>query len=143
MIGIEGARVLVVDGEQSMLEMCADALRKLPQTEVLLESQSRAAIERLSTGSVDLLVADIRHHINDNLDLFRTARRIDPNLPVLILTDTTTVKAAVECMKLGSADYITKPFYPEDFISTVRHLLETKRLREEYRQLQWQNVRAH
>jgi DNA-binding NtrC family response regulator len=137
------SRILVVDGEQSTVELCADALRKLPETEVLLEKELHPAIERLSGGKIDLLVADMHLPGSDNMELFRIARHSDPNLPVLILTESATIKTAVECMKLGAADYITKPFFPDDFLATVRHLLESKRLREEYRELQWQMVRTH
>jgi DNA-binding NtrC family response regulator len=136
-------RILVVDTQESILEVCENSLRKLPETEVYLEKDSSAALERLSGNSIDLLVADIPSQGNDGNDLFRFARRNDPNMPILLLTDQATVRTAVECMKLGAADYITKPFFPDDFLATVRHLLETKRLREEYRSLQWQMVRAH
>ena len=137
------SRILVVDGEQGMLEFCADTLRKLTHTEVMLESQASSAVERLTSGNIDLLIADMHPYGAESMELFKTARRLDPNLPVLIMTDSATVRTAVECMKLGVADYITKPFFPEEFLSTVRHLLESKRLREEYRTLQWQLVRAH
>jgi len=136
-------RVLVVEAERNIAELCAETLRKIPDAEILIETENRSAMERLNGGRIDLLLADIQQQSTDNLELFRLARKTDPNLPILILTETATINTAVECMKLGAADYITKPFFPDDFLATVRHLLEQKRLRDEYRMLQWQMVRSH
>ncbi|MBI1987348.1 MAG: sigma-54-dependent Fis family transcriptional regulator [Nitrospinae bacterium] len=137
------ARILVVDDEEGMLEVCADTLRKLPETEILLESQSRRAAERLSSESLDLLIADICMPGVDGVELLRIARWHDPNLAVLMLTAFPTVETAVESMKLGAADYITKPFLPDNLLATVRRLLEEKRLREEKHLLQRQVERAY
>jgi DNA-binding NtrC family response regulator len=137
------SRVLVVDPQESILDLCAHTLNKLPETEVYSERNSREAIYRLQKENVDLLVVDTQFSSDQTRELFRIAREKDPNIPILLLTDTVNVKAAIDCMKLGSADYITKPFFPDDFLSTVRHLLEAKRLREEYKSLQWQMVRSH
>src|SRR5215831_4284836 len=98
-------RILVVDDEQGMLEVCADTLQKLPDTEVLVESESLRAAERLSKEPFDLLITDIRMPGMGGVDLLRVAREHDPNLPVLMLTAYPSVETAVDCMKLGAADY--------------------------------------
>ncbi|MBI2877183.1 MAG: sigma-54-dependent Fis family transcriptional regulator [Candidatus Tectomicrobia bacterium] len=137
------SRILIVDDEEGILEVCADILRRLPDTEIILERQSRRAAERLSSESLDLLIADIRMPGIDGVELLRIARQHDPNLTVLMLTAFPTVETAVESMKLGAADYITKPFIPNDLLNTVRRLLEGKRLREEKHLLQRQVERAY
>lgn len=124
-------RILVVDDEEGMLEVCADTLRKLPETECLLESVSRRAAERLATENFDLLITDIRMPQIDGVELLRRGRERNPDLAVLMLTAFPTVETAVESMKLGAADYITKPFHPDDLRATVFRLLEGKQLREE------------
>lgn len=135
------ARILVVDPDEQALEVCRQSLGLLPDSETLLEREASNAIKRLSSDSVDLLIADV--DTEKGFELFRQARQHDPQLSVLIFTENPTATTAVECMKLGIADYITKPLAPEEFLATVRHLLEAKRLREEYRMLQWQVVREH
>jgi len=137
------SQVFVVDAQESILDLCAHTLSKLPETEVYVEKDPKSAIEKMQKESVDLLIVDTQFNPEQNRELFRLARRKDANTPILLLADTVNVKAAIDCMKLGSADYITKPFFPDDFLSTVRHLLEAKRLREEYKSLQWQVVRSH
>jgi DNA-binding NtrC family response regulator len=136
-------RILVVDDEPGMLEVCADALRRLPDTEVLVENQSRNAAARVASEGIDLLIADIRMPGVGGLELLRQVRQQDPLLPVLMITAYPTVETAVESMKLGAADFVTKPFHPDDLTATVRRLLEEKRLRQENRLLQRQMERTH
>jgi DNA-binding NtrC family response regulator len=136
-------RILIVDDEEGMLEGCADTLRALPDVEIVAERDSRRAAERLRGESFDLLLADVRMPGLGGVDLLRLGREKDPGLMVLMLTAFPTVETAVESMKLGASDYITKPFLPEDLLATARRLLEEKRLREENRLLQRQVERAY
>jgi DNA-binding NtrC family response regulator len=124
-------RILVVDDEEGMLEVCAETLRQLPDTEVCCEQQSRRAAERLATDRFDLLIADVRMPELDGIQLLRIARTHHPDLAALMLTAYPTVETAVQSMKLGAADYVAKPFMPEELEAAVRRLLETRRLREE------------
>jgi two-component system response regulator AtoC len=132
------ARILVVDDEEGMLEVCSDTLERLPDTEILLERQSARAAERVATESLDLLITDIRMPAVGGIDLLRLGREHDPNLSVLMLTAYPTVETAVEAMRLGAADYIVKPFQPEDLLALVRRILESKRLHDENRLLRRQ-----
>lgn len=136
-------RILVVDDEEGMLEVCADTLQKLPDTEILLENRSVHAADRIANEGVDLLIADVRMPGLNGVELLRLARQHDPTVAVLMLTAFPTVETAVESMKLGAADYLTKPFLPEDLLALVRRLLEGKRLREENLLLRRQVERAY
>jgi two-component system response regulator AtoC len=136
-------RILVVDDEDIILEVCAEMLSVLPDTEIVIENHSPRASERLTTENFDLLITDIRMPEMDGIELLRLARQLDPTLQVLMLTGFPTIGTAVESMKLGAADYLTKPFFAEDLLATVRRLLQAKRLREENRLLQRQIERAY
>ncbi len=124
-------RILTVDDEPGMLEVLADTLRKLPETDVVAESRGENAARMLESGGYDVLITDIRMPGMDGVELTRLARQRDPDLLILLLTAFPTVETAVEGMKLGASDYIVKPFLPEDLLATVRRLIETKRLRQE------------
>ena len=137
------ARILIVDDEVGMLEVCSDTLQRLPDTEIVLESQSSRAAERLAHESFDLLIADICMPEMDGVELLRIAREQDPELPTLMLTAFPTVETAVESMKLGASDYLTKPFLPEDLLANVRALLENRQLRQENRLLRRQVERPY
>lgn len=137
------ARILVVDDERGMLEVCADTLQRLPDTEIETETRSWRAAERLAAESFDLLVVDRCMPDMDGIELLRHARRHDPNLSVLMLTAFPTVESAIESMKLGAADYITKPFLPEDLLANVQALLESRHLKEENQLLRRQTERTY
>lgn len=136
-------RILIVDDDEFILDLCAQTLSELRDTDIVLENHSARASERLTTDSFDLLITDIRMPEMDGMDLLRVARQHDPDLLVLMLTGFPTVETAVESMKLGAADYLTKPFFPDDLLATVRRLLQGKCLREENRILQRQVERAY
>ena len=92
------------------------------------KQDSSEALQHFQLDRVDLLIVTRRINGVDAMDLFKVGSRTDPNISVLILTEAATANTAVECMRIGGADYITKPLQPEEFLATVRHLLEAKRL---------------
>ena len=124
-------RILVVDDEEGMREVCADTLARLGDVDVVTEGDPQKAAKRLEQEAFDLLLSDIRMPGMDGVALLRQAREHDPNLPVLMLTGFPTVDSAVECLKLGAVDYVTKPFIPDELLATVQRLLEERRLKEE------------
>ena len=126
-----GSRVLVVDDEIGMLEVCRDTLCTLDGVEIEVESRGDLAASKLEERHWDLLIADIRMPGVGGIELLEIARRHDPQLPVLMMTAFPTVDTAVESMKLGAADYIVKPFLPDDLRATARRLLAERRLRDE------------
>lgn len=135
--------ILIVDDEPGMLEVCADTLAGLPHTTICTESDSRLAAARLREGGIDLLITDVCMPGLDGIELQRIAREQDPELPVLVLTAYPKVETAVEAMKLGATDYITKPFNPDDLRHTVERLIGERRLREENQLLRRQLERGH
>jgi DNA-binding NtrC family response regulator len=136
-------RVLVVDDEPGMLEVCSDVLRELPRVRVTTESDPSRAATLLGEEPWDLLITDLCMPGVDGLQLLRLARERDAELPVLVLTAFPTVDSAVESMKHGAADYVTKPFHPDDLLLTARRLLEGRQIRAENRLLRRQVERGH
>lgn len=135
-------RILAVDDEEALLGLYRETLAQIPDTEIILEQRSRRAAERLASESFDLLLADIRMPELDGVELLHIARRHDPSLVVLLITAFPSVETAVESIKLGAAEYLTKPFLPDHLLTTVRGLLREKRLREENRTLERQADQA-
>ncbi len=136
------ARILVVDDEVGMLEVYSDTLHILDDVRVFTESNSEKAARRLETESFDLLLTDIRMPGMTGVELLRHGREFDPELPVLMITAFPSVETAVEAMKLGAVDYITKPFMPDNLLVTVRRLLDERKLRQENRLLRRQVERS-
>jgi DNA-binding NtrC family response regulator len=136
-------RILMVDDDPGMLNLCAETLRGLEDTDVVVEIDSCRAAERLASETFDLLISDIRMPALDGIELLRVARQNDPNLTAVIMTGVPALETAVESMKLGAMDYLIKPFPPESLLARVRTLLEDKRLREENQWLRRQVERTY
>jgi two-component system, NtrC family, response regulator PilR len=136
-------RVLVVDDEPGMLEVCVATLAEIPHLRVVTEQDSARALERLARESWELLITDLCMPDVDGMQLLRAARERDADLPVLMLTAFPSVETAVESMKHGAADYLTKPFLPDDLLLTARRLLETRQLKAENRLLRRQVERGY
>ncbi len=132
------SRILVVDDAEDTLLICAATLEKLANAEVVLETQSRRAAKRLEAESFDLLLTDMCMPEMDGVELLKVARKFHPDLSVVVITAYPKVETAVDCLKLGASDYVTKPLLPDDLLATVRRLLDGRRLREENELLQRQ-----
>jgi DNA-binding NtrC family response regulator len=100
--------VLIVDDEPGVRESLRMVLKE--GYEPLAAGSSDEALEMLAATSVDVVLLDIVMPGMDGLELLEELRVRFPNLPIVMLTATKTVKTAVGAMKLGAFDYITKPF---------------------------------
>src|SRR4030095_15615145 len=90
-----------------------------------------AAIESLKGESFDLVVTDLRMRKVDGMAVLKAAREHSPRTVVLVVTAFASTETAVEAMKLGAYDYITKPFKLDELKLTVATALERRRLQEE------------
>jgi len=131
-------RVLVVDDEQSMRELLAIMLRQAGY-EVVVADGGEAAVERLSKGETfELVVTDLRMRKVDGLAVLKAAKEYSPRTVVLVVTAFASTETAVEAMKLGAYDYITKPFKLDELKLTVSNALERRRLQDENQALKRQ-----
>jgi DNA-binding NtrC family response regulator len=89
----------------------------------------------LNKEPFDLIVTDFQLPGMDGLEFLQTAKRVNANLPVVIMTAYGTVESAVDAMKAGASDYVLKPFSLAELVLVVRKELATDRLREENRTL--------
>ena len=133
-------RVLVVDDEQSMRDLLAIMLRQAGY-DVTMADGGEAAIERLKAESFDLILTDLRMRKVDGLAVLKAAKEHAPRTVVLVVTAYASTETAVEAMKLGAYDYITKPFKLDELKVTVANALERHRLREENLALKRQLLR--
>ena len=102
-------RVLVVDDEEGIRDLLAKTL-ELADYDVDLAEDGRIALERLQVTPYDLLITDLRMPGVDGLTVIREARRLKPDLPIIIITGYSTEATAIEAIDLGVQGYLTKPF---------------------------------
>ncbi len=120
-------RILVVDDEEDMLETCRRILR-LRGYEVETAARAADAISRLEAAPFDLVVADLKMPELTGLDLLERVRRLDPAILVILITGFPTVETAIEAIKKGAYDYITKPFSPDQLTVAVDRAIEKQSL---------------
>lgn len=124
------ARVLVVDDEKSMRDLLAIMLRKNGYHVAVAEG-GEAALSALKTNAFDLVITDLRMRKVDGLAVLRACKDTSPHMVVLVVTAYASTDTAVEAMKRGAYDYITKPFKLEEIRLTIEKALERKRLQDE------------
>jgi two-component system response regulator PilR (NtrC family) len=123
-------RILVVDDERSMRELLAIVLRR-EGYEVLLAESGRAAVSLLEREPVDLLISDIKMPDLSGVDVLRAAKKIDQDILGIMITAFASTETAVEAMRLGACDYLSKPFDIDLLKMKVREKIENRQLRQE------------
>ncbi|HKW86790.1 MAG TPA: sigma-54 dependent transcriptional regulator [Nitrospiraceae bacterium] len=134
-------RVLLVDDEPGIRATLKAVLE--PMYEVTCASDARAALDLFRQEAPNLVILDVILPGTDGLTVLQTIRSEDQGIPVIMLTGTKTVKTAVDAMKMGAADYLTKPFDVEELRLIVAKTLETHDLEREVRYLRAQVVNRY
>jgi DNA-binding NtrC family response regulator len=119
---MEKKKALVIDDEQIVLDSVSQILID-ENYEVDVSLSGRAGLDWAIERPYDIVLTDIRMPDIGGMRVLRDVKRIKPSLPVVIITGYATTKSAVQAMKLGAADYIEKPFEPEQLLDAVARAL--------------------
>jgi two-component system, NtrC family, response regulator AtoC len=123
------AQILVVDDELNLRRVLGAVLERAGY-DVLAAGDGNEGLAVLANHHIDVVVTDLRMPGVDGMALLREAQRVDPDIPVILLTAYSTVDNAVEALKSGAFDYLTKPFEQSDVLSIVRKAVQSRRLAE-------------
>ncbi len=134
------ASILVVDDEVKMRHILKIML-EMQGHSVEEASNGAEALERIEELPLDLVIADIRMPEMDGIELLRRIQAMDIPLPVVFITAFATIESAVEAMRHGAADYLTKPFEEQRLILTVQRVLGVSKIMKENRELREQLTR--
>jgi two-component system NtrC family response regulator len=126
--------ILIVDDEKNYL-LVLQALLADAGYEVITCDNASEALEVITSHDLDLVITDMRMPGVDGMEFLVQLRGLQPEIPVIMMTAYATVEKAVEAMKRGAFDYITKPFKNEELILTIRKALEMHRLKQQNRLL--------
>jgi two-component system response regulator HydG len=119
-------KILVIDDDRDMCLLLKRFLSK-HGFEVEEANTAKRAIELLDLTEYDLVLCDFRLDNTDGKTMLVKIKEKYPHMPVIIITGYSDIKIAVEVMKLGAYDYITKPLFPDEIILTIRKALENAR----------------
>jgi len=135
-------KILVVDDEQNTRVV----LKKLLTShgfDVAVAPDAAEALEWLSHQTCDVMLADYKMPGMDGFELARRASKAHPEVDIVIVTAHGTINMAVQAMKEGVHDYLTKPVDPDELLVTVQKAVEHKRLQEQVTQLREQLAGDH
>jgi len=116
-------KILVVDDEIGIRQSLKKILEK-EGFEVVTASNGEEAFKVIRGGDIDLLISDIRMAGMDGLELLKVSKSVSPYTEVIMITGYASVDTAVDSMKQGAYDYITKPFKKADILKAVQKAIE-------------------
>ena len=123
-------RILVADDHDSLRRGLTRALADAGH-DVDEAPNGLAAIEKLHEGQFDVILSDVRMGGSDGMDVLRTARALQPNAAVILMTAFGSINTAVEAMRIGAFDFVQKPFEIEEMEVKIEKAIEHRRLRHE------------
>lgn len=112
-------KILVIDDEAVIREGLRQSL-VMEGFQVEVASNGKIGMEKLQKDSFSAVISDLKMPIMSGIEVLKAIQVLQPNVPVIIITGFATVDSAVESMKNGAFDYLTKPFLPEQIIEKVQ-----------------------
>lgn len=119
------ARILVVDDEAVIRE----AMRRILETEgyqAEVAPSGHLALEKLQEEDFHLVISDLKMPGMNGMDVLKAIKILQPEVPVIIITGYSTIDSAVDAMKNGAFDYLSKPFSPDQILEKVHKALEQR-----------------
>ena len=124
-------KVLIIDDDIAMGEMCKELLKSKGYISDVSAS-GKDAVEKLAIdGAYSIVLTDLVMPEMDGIEVLKKIKQQNPHIAVVVMTSYGTITNAVEAMKLGAADYITKPFKRDELIVVIEKILQLQRLEGE------------
>jgi DNA-binding NtrC family response regulator len=127
---VEQLRILVIDDERVICEGCRLVLSDENHS-VDVRMSGQAGLEAILNGRYDIVLLDIKLPDLNGMEILKTVRAEKPGVYIIVMTGYYTVQNAVEAMKSGAFDYLTKPFSDDELSIAVAKAEENKRLKDE------------
>jgi two-component system response regulator PilR (NtrC family) len=123
-------KILIVDDERSLRDVLSIMLKRAGY-DISVASDGDEAIARIEKELFDLVITDLKMPKVGGLDVLKAVKDASPDSVVLLITAFASAESAVEAMKLGAYDYLTKPFQVDEVQLIIRNALEKRRLATE------------
>ncbi len=115
----KGSKVLVIDDEAVIREGLRQTL-VAEGYQVTVAEDGKIGLEKLQKDSFQLVITDLKMPVMTGIEVLKTIQILQPEVPVIIMTGYATVDSAVDAMKNGAFDYLTKPFLPDEILEKVQ-----------------------
>jgi PleD family two-component response regulator len=130
------ANILIVDDEKEIRSYLTDLLTE-NNFNVFTAENGMKALEVIDKKKIDIVLADVVMPKMDGIALTRSIKEINPDIPVILMTAYASIEYAVESMKAGAADFISKPFKVKYALFIIKKVLETKQLEEKAKKTEY------
>ncbi len=127
--------ILIIDDQKNMRESLAIAFKRSGYTVDSVENGEKA-IELQKDHFYDLIIVDLKMETMNGLEVLSRIKDIHPSTEVIVMTAFGTIDSAIQAMRKGAYDYVTKPFQLSEILSVVERALEKKRLSDKVNNLQ-------
>ncbi len=134
-------KILAVDDEIDMLALLKRIIEGKTEYEVMVTSEPRKVIRIIQDSYFDLVLLDLKMPGLSGMEVLKQIKETEPDITVIIITAYGTIESAVEAMKIGVFDFITKPFRPEQILLTIERAMEVQKLKRENRALRTELVK--
>jgi len=124
---LEPIRILVIDDEPVICEGCRECLADRGHS-VDTRMTGREGLEAILRGNFEVILLDIKLPDLDGMEILLTLKKEKPGETIIVMTGYSTVKSAVDAMKLGAVDYLAKPFSDDELLLSVERAAEKRRL---------------
>jgi len=124
-------KILVIDDEIDMLALLRMIIEDNTAYVVETTNNPSEGLKLLIEQDYDLVISDLKMPGMDGLELFDELKEIKPDLPMIIITAYGSIETSKDAMKMGIADFITKPFRKDNILFTINRVLELARVRKE------------
>ncbi len=122
--------ILIIEDKESMLRMLTE-LFKEEGMNVLTARDGPEALKKIKDEKIDVILTDLRLPSMDGITILKEVKTIDSSIPVIVMTAYGSIETAVEAMKLGATDFITKPFNTDHLLMVIKRVLESRNLLRE------------
>jgi DNA-binding NtrC family response regulator len=129
-MNMQGSNILVVDDEKNILKLVSATLKK-EGYRVETAQSSEEAIEKFGQDSYNLVITDLKLPGKTGIELLGYIKSRDADMPVIVITAFGTIENAVEAMKKGAFNYLTKPVNPDELLSVTKEAVEKYELKRE------------
>ncbi len=127
-------KILVVDDDKNLLELLMIRLESVGY-DVVAASKEEDAVREAKEQLFDLAIVDLQLISKDGISLMEELHTINPDMPVVILTGHGSIETAVDAVKRGAFNYLTKPFNPQELLLQIERALESRKLASEIKRL--------
>ncbi len=128
-------KILIIDNEPDMLLLLSMLIRENTSYETMTTNNPLEALELIKKGGFSLVITEMKMPVLDGILLLDAIKRIEQDMPVIIMAKYGTVESALEAMRKGAFDFITKPFRKEQILFSIDKALKLTKLNKENKTL--------